>query len=485
MVFRHPFPLRPVPTITNAGPTPGMGGDHALLETVRRLLRQPAGWVALALRLSAMAPPAPRPHHRRVARALLQDAAQRHEGQVFAMPNGDLVLLHRPSGDNAAVLGNTLGRLLRIDAPDPAALVQVWVLNDAAEGLLAYARERAQEAAAAGTAPDDDPPASTGAVDAVDTMIQGPHVAGLLRRRTAILFGAAEHGQAALAVRSLFREVAFSIAGMEAQMAAGDAGPAPSLAADPFLFRNVAARLDRRMLTLLPGQLDRGGPLDLATAVMVGAGGAATPLPVHLNLTLASIEGAAFHALADAARARGVTLAAEVPLLEACAEPAAFTRALHVLKRAGCALVLDHVSHLALVLTRPWLLGADMIKLDWSPRLPHLPAPEAARLAAAINQAGPHTIVLRRAETEAALRWGMARGIRRFQGRHVDAVLGAARILACPAAAECTLRQCVERAAAATASGRRFCRNTLLLDAGAPHPPATQAADRPYARMSP
>ncbi len=475
-----PFVLRPVPPIASVTPMGNAGGDHALLETVRRLLRQPAGWVALVLRLSAMDPPAPRPHHRRVARALLQDAAQRHEGQVFAMPNGDLVLLHRPLGDSAAVLGDTLGRLLRIDAPDPALLAQVWTLSDAAEGLLAYARERAQEAA--GAAHDDDLPARTGAVDAIDALIERPHVADLLRRQTAILFGAAEHGRASLPVTPLFREVAFSLAGMEAQMAAGDAGPAPSLAADPFLFRDMAARLDRRMLALLPGQLDHGGPLDLAASGVANADGGATPLAVHLNLTLASIEGAAFQALADAARARGVTLGVEVSLLEACAEPAAFARARRVLTRAGCALALDHVSHLSLTLTRPWLLGADMIKLDWSPRLPDLPVREAARLAAAIGQAGPHTIVLRRAETEAAVRWGMARGIRRFQGRHVDAMLGAARILACPAAADCTLRQCIERAATATAAGRRFCRNTALLDAGAP---AAQAANRPGARVPP
>jgi hypothetical protein len=57
-------------------------------------------------------------------------------------------------------------------------------------------------------------------------------------------------------------------------------------------------------------------------------------------------------------------------------------------------------------------------------------------------------VVLHHAETEAALRWGMAQGLRRFQGRHVDAILAAGRILACPQATGCTVRQCMDRGAA-------------------------------------
>ena len=76
--------------------------------------------------------------------------------------------------------------------------------------------------------------------------------------------------------------------------------------------------------------------------------------------------------------------------------------------------------------------------------------------------------MLARADTEAALRWGMANGIRRFQGRHADAMLAAARIVDCAYASGCTLPQCIARAAAADPEGRRSCRNPGLLDAGVP-----------------
>jgi len=86
----------------------------------------------------------------------------------------------------------------------------------------------------------------------------------------------------------------------------------------------------------------------------------------------------------------------------------------------------------------------------------------------AIARIGPARLVLHRTDTDAAIRWGVANGIRRFQGRQVDAMLGAARMASCPAAAACTPLQCRERAAAAAAAGRAGCANLPLLDAAVP-----------------
>src|ERR1019366_417693 len=71
------------------------GSERQLLDAAQRLARRPQGWTALALHLSRLRPPAPRPHHRRIAQAMLQDAARRHDGQVHALRNGDIVLLCR------------------------------------------------------------------------------------------------------------------------------------------------------------------------------------------------------------------------------------------------------------------------------------------------------------------------------------------------------------------------------------------------------
>jgi hypothetical protein len=108
------------------------------------------------------------------------------------------------------------------------------------------------------------------------------------------------------------------------------------------------------------------------------------------------------------------------------------------------------------------------MKLEWSPRLPDLADAARAAVQEAIGQAGPARLVQQRADSEAAIRWGLAHGIRRFQGRHVDQMLAAARIVGCAVSAGCSLRQCVERAEAPGGVARAGCRNHPLLDAGLP-----------------
>ncbi len=492
-----------------------MAADQ-FLEAVRRALRHGAtqphppggGMMALVLHLSALRPPAPRPHHRRVARVILQDVAARHDGQVFAFGNGDIALLCAASGlhdtgraptvpvareassardpaGGPAPLAAALTRLLRIDAVDPARLISVWPLGTDHAALLAYAAARAAEGIAA-PPPDDEPALQAGVVDEIGALIGRAHIHDLMQRQTAVVLlppreraphdrllhdrpphdrllqdGAIRSTEPA-AMRPIFREVAFSIAALTARTGGAHAG------SDPFLFRHIAAQLDRRMLELVAGQNGQGGALD----PMVAARGAP---PLHLNLTLGAILSPSFAAFAAACRAAGATAGIEVSLIEASADSRAFAAARAAVARAGMALVLDGVSHLAMVLAAPWLLETDLLKLDWSPRLEDLAEADRRDIASAIQAAGAHRIVLQRAGSEAAIRWGMALGIRRFQGRHIDAMLGASRIVGCALSGGCALRQCIERAGAIGLAGRAGCGNPALLDAAVP-PRAWQAA---------
>ena len=209
----------------------------------------------------------------------------------------------------------------------------------------------------------------------------------------------------------------------------------------------------------------RGTPGPLGAALAAGP-------PLHLNLSLATLASPALARLA-AIGFGGAGLAGggvEVSLMEACADPAAFAEARQRLQALGLLLVLDRVSHLALGLAHLGPLQPGLVKLEWSPAMARLDFADARRLDAALHGIGADRLLLLRADSEAAVLWGMERGIRRFQGRHVDAMLAAARLAACAHAGGCTLRQCSERAAAASTAGRRFCRNTGLLDAVAPHP---------------
>jgi EAL domain-containing protein (putative c-di-GMP-specific phosphodiesterase class I) len=444
---------------------------EALLREASRLVGRPPGLrdqgapVALVLHLSCLSPPAPRPHHRRVARALMQDTAGWHGGQLFSLGNGDLVLLCReaPEGGGEPYLTagspsrpasirelpGLLRRLLRVDTPPGLDPVSVWPLATHGRTLLNYARARVAPKEGR-LSMDEDFSGQTGAADALGGFIGSAGIADLMQRQSAIVLATS----GAAGIRPLYHEVTFSISGLEGRVSA--AAPAAS---DPFLFRHLLGRLDRRMLEMLGREAGRGGPLDVLRP---------DAPPLHINLTVQGILSADFARLMAVIGGGPERIGVEISLIEAVADSAAFARARGLLAANNVRFVLDSVSHLALLMTRAGLFDAALIKLDWSPRLAELPEADQAAIDRALREIGVGRVVLHRAETEAALRWGLAHGIRRFQGRHVDAMLGAARIVSCRFADGCALRQCIERAGAANALGRAGCQNAELLDAGAP-----------------
>ena len=422
--------------------------ERQLLDAVERLLRAPpgrlTGWGLLALHLSRIPPPGARAHHRRVASAVLDDAAARCSGQLFSLGNGDMALVFRP-GEPAPTLLAVLARLFKADVPDPDGLCSLWPLPQAMRPALTYISERVAEGDRA--APKPEPLSSTSAIAAMDAIVQSSALSDLMHRQTAILL---RPGQANPIV-PLFREVGISTAVLEARIVGGTA------TADPFLFTHLAARLDHRMLGDLRRDVPSGGLLSL------GLGAAA----LHINMTLAGILSQGFANFADAslaAVAAGLRIGVEVPFVEAIADINAFILARERLRLAKLHLVLDGISHQALMLSAPGLLEATLMKLSWSPGM----RDAGPGLDDAISIAGPQRILLHRTENEAAIAWGLARGITRFQGRYVDTMLAAERLRACPAAGGCTLRQCSERASATGLAGRAGCRNLPLLDLGAP-----------------
>ncbi len=450
--------------------------ERQLLAAAERATRRPRDRVALVLHLSGLYPPdsqrgGPRPHHLRIARALMHDVAERQDGQTYALRNGDVVLLCQSGAASAplADLPATLARLFQRDAAGAASLVSVWPLTQEAERLLAYATARLTDSETIPTA--DDAPPVPDMVTTLDAAIARTWPSDLIHRQTAVLLAAPGGGKVGIVggsggrddrvgvtgqMQPLFQELSFSIALVEARLdAAGEIGR------DPFLLRHLAGRLDARMLATLSRQGGRGGPLDP---------GDGAKLPLHLNMTLRGLLSDAFVAVVALCRDAGRTLAAEITLMEVGADPAGFARTRTRAAELGVALVLDGVSHQALLLACPWKLRVDQLKLDWSPRLAELPVPEQTALAEALRQIDPASIVLHRAETETAIRWGVSHGIRRFQGRHIDAMLAAGRIISCPISSACSLRQCTERATATGGAGRSACGNLALLDASAPPP---------------
>ena len=424
-------------------------------------MHAPEGWSALALHLSRLAPPAPRPHQRRVACALLADAAS-PDGASFFLNGGDVVALCRGT---VAPLAARCAKLLRLDAPDPHALLTTWSLQEDGDALLRFAASRLTDAApgqAGGRLGDGGglagsrasrPPGDAGALRAATRLGRGlgrgalgdeAALSDLVRRQTAVLLTADD----AAPIRLLFREILPAAGPMRARLAvSGHPG------ADPFLLRHVAGRLTPRVLDALL----RAGGLDGPLAAC-GPGGQA----LHLNFTVPGALSPAFTRLAALARAAGIALGVEVALTDALADLTLFGRLRRALRNAAISLALDDVSGPVLAVTRSDALDADLVKLNWHPALP------GARLGAALGRVGPDRIVLQHAGTEAAIAWGLNQGIGRFQGAYIDDRLAGLRVRACPRGKGCTRHQCAERASATGAAGRAGCRNPALLDSGAP-----------------
>lgn len=403
----------------------------------------------MAIHLSRVTPTGPRAYHRRVATALLDEAASRDGGQLFSLGNGDMVLLFRPADEGTAIAA-TMASLFQAEMPDPATTRTLWPLPAAAIPALTYVRDRVLEGA--GSNPATDPQASASAMAAMQAVVRSAPLQELTRRQTAILLRPGHANQ----VTPLFREVVISMAVLEGRGGPGG-GPGLHAAADPFLFSHLAARLDRRMLAALRTDIPEGGPLSGRL------GGAA----LHLNLTLPGVLSQGFAAMADAARPaleRGLRIGVEIPFAEVFADSQAFVLARERLRLAGCDLVLDGVTQGALRLTSLGALQPSLVKLSWSPAL----ATAGPEIRHAVQRIGPDRILLHRADSERAIAWGLGMGIARYQGHYIDFMLAAERLKQCPQRQGCALRQCADRAGTTAPSARAGCANPALLDTALP-----------------
>ena len=412
-----------------------------LRDAVQRALRgSESGWTVLGLHLSRLAPPAPRPHHQRIARAVLDDAASRHRGQLFTLINGDLALLF-PAFDSGVALAATLGTLFSADAPDPGLILSRWWLPDHLKEFSAFLDALPTIAAAPGKAEKD---IGLAAVTMLFNAVDIRRIRELLERQTGVLvtIGGSER------VVPLYREVRFSLSALESRAAASG-----HVTADPFLFRHLTAKLDGAMLSATVTDLEHDRPM------LAGVKGGRTLL--HVNMSIEAVLSPSFTTFSEVAARAEARVAVEIALLEAFADTENFMLASERVREAGFSVVLDDVTHHALLVTKLGEFGCDWLKLDWSRQI--LQAGDT--IDAALKAVGPAKIILQKADTEDAVRWGIARGIRRFQGRHTDAILAAGRLAVCPASGACTLRKCIERERAVTPAGRIGCQNNALLDA--------------------
>ena len=380
---------------------------------------------------------------------MLDDASAKEQGQLFTLLNGDLALLFPPS-DGGIGLAGTLASLFAADAPDPGLLLSRWTLPEHLAELVAFLDALPTIVSEPGQVEKD---LGLAAVTKLFNTLEPRRIRDLLVRQTGVLVTIAGETR----VLPVFREVRFSMPALEARAAAFG-----HVTADPYLFRHLIAKLDSSMLAATTAGLEHDG-------VLV-AGLKGSLIVLHVNMSLEAVLSPSFDSLADAAVRTSTQIAVEIAMLEVFADTDAFAKAHARIRQAGFTLVLDDVSEHALLMTKLKAFGFDWIKLEWSRQM----VQSGERLDNVLRDVDPLKIILQKADTEEAVRWGLTRGIRRFQGRHTDAIQAAGRLATCHSAAACTLRKCIERESGATPAARIGCANLSLLDTSSPGPERVQ-----------
>ncbi len=422
-----------------------------LLALAQRAQRVPLPRVALVLHLSRLA--SPRLAHRRIALAVIQEAAERLDGQVFPLHSGDVVLVCQDTAGDLAGLAQTLARLFRAATPDGRAPIAIFALATDADALADYA---AAQASAGPQNVEEDPSCSPSTVDEIEAALTPLPLPTLLRRQSIIRLLRTPAGGRRL------QPIAHEI-GYEPTAWRGQHPRSTLVLADPGLSRHLGERLDQRLLIGLTATLGTGQPLDAVRTQRAGPG-------YLVRMTLASVVSERFLALVAACRPHDVRLGVSLSFVDACADPGGYARARAALAEAGFFLLLGAITPAQLALTRPWTLQPDMLAIDLPPGAVALGGTEAERLAQALGALGPERVVLRQTGSAAALEWALGQGVELVQGAHVEAMLAAQRMQVCPHAGGCSFRQCADRAATLDDAGRSGCANLALLDQAASAP---------------
>ena len=391
-----------------------------LLDHVHRLERNSYGWRAAHLHLSKLRAQNRRDFQLRIAASEFQPLLHQRKGELFQLADGDIIYLW--SDDNAGDIDQVILRLRYLFSDDPLVSdAEPWTggmdqpaTDDPAAPRFCswYDLERdytdfrgvverlvrQQRSAAPGRGRPLDP----ATLARLEHALAATDVSPLIRRQAICAMLPGRPPQVVLS------EVHIAIAEMARLLS-----PGTDVTSDPWLFQRLAETLDRRLLHALAGAGDEE--------------------PVSINLRLATLLSSAFLEFdREFRRHNKREVVVELQLIDVFAELGGFMFIRDFLRERGYRTCIDGLHHLHLPLISRKRLGADLVKLVWSPDL--LDGGGTDELRAAITANGIERVILCRCDSGDAVGWGQSIGIRLFQGHHLDSRLRAQRAPAVNAA---------------------------------------------------
>ena len=434
-------------------PVPGAAGpeivtqESLLLGAAERVGRIREGRLAIHVHLSRLRPQNRQDGHIRIALRMLEPMVNAYRGQMFLLTNSDIVFMLKDP--NPTDVENMIFKLRALFSKDPLTFADTgdgidhfctWYdlgSNEDYQGFLAMsrrvtdeARQRSRDKSASALVLQ---PLDAKGLGLVLERLAKLDIAPLIRRQTAIVITPNATAEV------LFQEYFVAMAELQKALA-----PEINLMSNRWLFQHLSQTLDKRVLGGLAA-------MSLHTP----------PSAFSLNLNIASVLSKPFEEFEQHEAGRA-DIYVEFQILDLLADSRSYYGARAKMRAAGHKVVIDGLNELTLQFMDVTQFDADLYKVNWSPEMRD--GEHSVGVATAIRPLGFEKVMLARCDSESAIQWGLDRGIQRFQGRYVDAMLAAYTMASCKKSSFCTLAQCISRHGVIAGPLRADCGSHEMLD---------------------
>ena len=420
--------------------------ESLLLGAAERVGRIRQGRIAVHVHLSRLRPQNRQEGHVRIALRMLEPMVNAYHGQMFLLATSDIVFMVKDA--NLTDVENMIYKLRALFSKDPLTFSDsgdgvdnfcTWydlsgsdydafllMARRATEEARARSREKTQQSAAAAL--------DTKMLAELLERLARTDISRLIRRQAAIVVGEGNSN-----AEVIFQEFFVSVSELQKEL-----NSEVSLLSNRWLFQHLSLSLDRRVLNALGGAELRSWPVVYS-----------------LNLNLATIKTDTFAEFAQHIAGQA-GLSVELQILDILADSRSYFEAHNRLLKGGHQILIDGVNELAVQFMDLTQFKADRYKLHWSPELGD--SEHGEQVVNGLLPVGLEKIVLGRCDSEAAIQWGLSKGIQCFQGRYVDTMLAAYTMAVCDKSAACTLNQCIARHGVLSGPPRPECGNLEMLD---------------------
>ncbi|GAB6052636.1 EAL domain-containing protein [Magnetospira thiophila] len=388
--------------------------ESLFLDYVQRLDDHKQGRLMIHIHMSALRPYNRRDHHLRIAANSFETLVKSLQGQLFTLSNSDMLLIFRK--DALHDVETSVVKLRFMFGDDPLLVKngdeedrfcswydadsQYQEILDLAKGMVDQERTREAKVvveeetkAALRVKQERGEPITPKLLASLEEGLLRADLSNMVRRQ----YASAIVGSGA--PLPVFSELFISIRDLREAMM-----PGVDLTSNRWLFQHLTSILDRRILSLLnkTDQITLSGD-------------------ISFNLNIATLLSQEFLAFDDAVTAsRRGTMVVELQQIDIFQDLGAFMFAREFIKDRGYRLCIDGLRRDTIGLIDREGLGADMVKLIWTPDMATEDADEMAQLRDLIDHAGGDRVVLCRCDTRQSVDFGQALGISVFQGRYVE-----------------------------------------------------------------